>query len=198
MPEFTQEQIDAMIQEKVLEAKKGFFTEEDLQRKVTAEVDRRVESGIQKGVETQKQKWEREYSERAKLSAEELAKKEYEEKVSAISQKEIEIRKRANKLEARELLSQASIPKSQQDSFLEILISEDEVTTKANVENFINMFNSTKLEIETNVKSQMSNIPPPKSGVDKGTSKQDFDKMTYPQKLEVKNKYPELYKEFMK
>lgn len=44
-------------------------------QRVTSETDRRVESGIQKGLETSKLKWETEYSERAKLSADELAKK---------------------------------------------------------------------------------------------------------------------------
>ena len=198
MPEFTQEQIDSLIQEKVLEAKKGFFTEDDLNRKVTAEVDRRVESGIQKGILTQKQKWEQEYSERAKMTAEELAKKEYEEKVSVLSQKEIEIKRKDNKLEARELLSNASIPKAHYENFLNILVSEDETVTKSNVENFINMFNSTKTELETTLKSQMSNVPPPKSGNDKVVSKQDFDKMGYAQKMDFKSKFPELYKEFIK
>jgi len=110
--ELTQEQIDAMILEKVAEAKKGLFTEEDLQRKVTSEVDRRVESGIQKGLETQKEKWERELKEKAQMSAEELAKKEYEEKMQTVTAKEREVMRKANLLEAKSMLADADVPKS--------------------------------------------------------------------------------------
>ena len=43
---FTQEQLDALINEKVSEKTKGLYTEDDFNRKLTAEVDRRVETGI--------------------------------------------------------------------------------------------------------------------------------------------------------
>ena len=56
MSEYTQEQVDAIVAEKVADATKGLFDEDTLNAKVTAEVDRRVESGIQKGLETQRKK----------------------------------------------------------------------------------------------------------------------------------------------
>lgn len=199
MPEFTQEQIDAMIAEKIEEAKKGLFNEEDLNKKVTSEVDRRVESGIQKGLETQKQKWEREFAERAKLTAEELALKDYEDKFKTITSKEQDIKRRANKIEAREMLSEAQIPKAQYDNFMNILVSDDEDVTKNNVQAFIDMFDKTKTEIETRVKTELSKVPPPSVGSgDKATTKQDFDKMGYADKIAFKQKNPELYKEFIK
>lgn len=197
--ELTQEQIDALVAEKITEAKKGLFTQEDLEKKVVSEVDRRVETGIQKGLETQKQKWEKDYSERAKLTAEELANKDYTEKLAVVSQKESEIRKRANKIEAKELLAEAEIPKAQYESLMGMLISDDEATTKANVVNFITMFKSTKEEIETKVKSEYSKVPPPNIGNgDKTITKVDFDKMGYLQKMEFKAKSPDLYSQFMK
>lgn len=199
MPELTQEQIDALIAEKLTEAKKGLFTEEELSRRVTSEVDRRVESGIQKGLETQRQKWEAEFSERAKLSAEELAKKDFEEKLKSVSTKEAEIKRKANKIEARELFSEANIPKSQYDNFLNVLVSDDEEVTKTNVKNFIDMFNTTKTEIETKVKSEITNVPIPKVGTgEKAVTKEDFIKMSYSEKLQFKQKSPDIYKEFMK
>lgn len=199
MAELTQEQIDKLVEDKIAEARKGLYTEEDLTKKVTAEVDRRVETGIQKGLETQKQKWEREFAERAKLTAEELASKDFSEKMKTVSEKELEVRRRANKIEAREMLSEASIPKAQYDNFMNMLVSDDEEITKTNVTNFITMFNNTKTEIETKVKSEISKIPPPNTGNgDKGVTKDDFIKMGYAEKMKLKAENPTLYKEFIK
>lgn len=199
MPELTQEQLDALIAEKIAEAKKGLFTEEDLTKKVTAEVDRRVESGIQKGLETQKKKWEQELADRAKMTAEELAQKQFEEKLREVSTKEAEIKRKANLIDAKDMLSDAQIPKSQYEKLIDMLVSDDTESTKARVQNFIDVFNSTKMEIETQVKSTLSNIPKPSTGNgDKPLTKADFNKMTYGEKLKLKQSNPELYKEFMK
>jgi len=200
MAEFTQEQLDTLISEKVAEVRKGLYSEEDLQKKVTSEVDRRVETGIQKGLDTYKSKWEVEFQEKAKLSAEELAKKEIDEQLKIVSVKEAEINTRANKLEAKELLSEANIPKAHYEKFISMLVTSDSEQTKSNVSNFIEMFNSTRTEIETKVKSEFSVIPqpngtPPKQGV---VDKAKFDKMTYSERLKLKTEDPEKYKEFMK
>lgn len=195
--EYTQEQLTQMIAEAVTKATKGMYSEEEFNRKLTAEVDRRVESGIQKGLETQKTKWEKEFAEKAQLSAEELAKKELQEQLGLISSKEKEISKRANLIEAKEFLSEAGIPKSYYEKFTGMLVSDDAEVTKSNVTNFIDMFSKTKQDIETKVKSEFSNIPAPKQGASEGVSKEDFQKMTYSEKLKIKTEQPELFKKFM-
>ena len=193
--EYTQEQVDQMI----AEAKKGLFTQEELEKRVTSEVDRRVESGIQKGLETQKKKWEQEFAERAKLSAEELAKKDLEEKLKSIAEREREISRKANQLEAKSMLSEADIPKSHYENFIGMLVTDDAEATKSNVQNFINMFNATKNDIETKVKSEYANVKKPKTGNGNGTiTKEEFNKMGYADKLKFKQENPELYKEFIK
>jgi hypothetical protein len=193
--EYTQEQLDAMI----AEAKKGLFSEEELTKRVTAEVDRRVETGIQKGLETQKQKWERELAEKAKMTAEEIAQKDYEEKLSGLTQKEREIKRKANELDAKSKLADANIPKSHYDKFISVLVSDDETATNTNVENFIAMFNETKVDIETRVKSEITKMPAPQQGGSPaGVTKTDFDKMPYSEKLKFKQSNPELYAKFMK
>lgn len=198
MPELTQEQIDAIVAEKIAEAKKGLFTEEDLQKRVTAEVDRRVESGIQKGLETQKQKWEKEFQDRATLSAEELAKKQLEEKMSGLTAKEKEIARKHNTLTAKEMLADAQIPKAQYEKLITMLVTDDEEATKARVQDFVDMFNSTKTEIETKVKTEFSKIPPPAQGSgEKTVTKEDFNKMGYAEKIKFKAENPELYKQFI-
>lgn len=192
-------EMEQIIAEKVAEATKGLYTEETLNKKVTSEVDRRVESGIQKGLETQKSKWELEYAERAKLTAEELANKEYNEKLEAFTAKEKDIAKKSNNIEAKEMLSEAQIPKSHYSKFINMLVSDDVEATKSNVQNFIDMFNSTKLEIETNVKSTMSTVPKPEIGTVAGVmTKSDFNKLGYADKLKFKASNPEMYKEFLK
>lgn len=191
----TQAELDAMI----TEAKKGLFDEGELTKRVTSEVDRRVETGIQKGLETQKKKWEQDFSERMKLSAEELAHKELEEKMNGLSQKEKAIMKRSNELEAKSRLAEASIPKSHYEKFIPVLVSDDEAITQQNVDNFIAMFNETKLDIEAKIKSESTKMTPPEQGkANVGTSKQDFDKMGYAEKLKFKQSNTELYTKFMK
>lgn len=195
MAEYTQEQLDQMI----ADAKKGLFSEEDLNKKVMSEVDRRVESGIQKGLETQKQKWEQEFTQKANMTAEELAKKNLEEKEKLVSQKERDILRRANNIDAKDMLSDAQIPKSQYEKVIAMLVTDDAETTKANVQNFINVFNETKTEIETRVKTEFSKVPPPKGVPNTDTvTKADFMKMPYGEKLKFKASNPEMYKEFLK
>lgn len=197
--EFSQEQLDVMILEKITEAKKGLFTEDDVNRKVVSEVDRRVESGIQKGLETQKQKWEVELAQKANLTAEEIAKKKFEQQLNLVTGRESEVSRRANQLEAKELLTDAGIPKSQYEKVITMLVSDNEEVTKANVQSFINMFTETKTELENKIKSELANVPPPKSGNgDKVVSKVDFNKMPYGEKMNFKISNPDLYKEFIK
>lgn len=195
----TQEQLDALINEKVSKAKEGLFDETELQKRVTSEVDRRVDSGIKKGIETQKEKWEREFAERAKLSAEELARKDFEDKLNQMTQKEKEIQKKANLIEARDMLSSAGVPKSHYENLIGMLVSDNEESTKASVQNFINSYNATKAEIETKVKSELSHIKAPAGTPANGTvTKAEFDKMGYADKMKFKQSNPEMYKQFIK
>lgn len=195
----TQAELDALVSARIEEAKKGLFTEDDLRKKVDSEVDRRVESGIQKGLETQREKLEREIREKLTLSAEEIAKKDFEEKSTLLSVKEKELQKRANKIDATDMLSQASIPKSHYDKFLSVLVTDDSDITKANVQNFINMFNETRQDIETKVKSELSHIPPPKGGQGGGAvTIEDFRKMKYAEKVKFRETNPDLYNKYIK
>ena len=195
--EFTPEQqahIDTLIAEKTT----GLFGEEELKRRVTAETDRRVESGIQKGLETHKKKWEEEYKTQANLTAEELAKKKLDEKMIELTKKEKEILKKSNTLNAKDLLATAEVPKAHYDKFIGLLVSEDETSTNNNVQNFIDTFNATKLELETSIKKQYSNVPPPKIGNGDGViSKEEFIKLPYLEKMKLKTNSPDIYKTLM-
>lgn len=158
--EFTKEQ-EEHIQKLISEATEGLFTQDELDKKVTSEVDRRVESGIQKGLETNKSKWKEEYERKAQLSAEELAKLTVEEKVKAIEEREAEINKRSNRLDARERFSSADIPEEDYINFMDLLISDDVDTTNTNVGNFIESLTKTRDNIEKSVKEKLSKVPAP-------------------------------------
>lgn len=197
--ELTQEQLDAIVAEKVSQARTGLFTEEDLQKRVTSEVDRRVETGIQKGLETYKSKWQKELEDKANMTAEELARKQLESQMAELNNREKEIKKKSNQLNAKDLLANAEIPKTQYEKVIDLLVSDDEELTKTNVQNFVEMFNSTKTEIETKIKTELSKITPPAGGNgEQPVTKEAFTKMSYADKLKFKQDNPELYSQFIK
>lgn len=174
------------------------YTEEEFQKALTKEVDRRVESGIQKGISTQRAKWEEEYQAKAQLTAEELAKKELEEKMQDLQGREAEINKRANRLSALDMLSEAGVPKTQREEALKLIVSSDKSVTDERVQSFINVFTNSKSEIETQIRSDLTKVTAPQvGGGDKVTSKADFDGMTYSERLEFKKSNPEEYKKFI-
>lgn len=196
--EYTQEQIDEMMNTVKTEATKGLFTEDDLTRRVTSEVDRRVDTGIKKGVETQKIQWEKDLTTKANLTAEELATKTLGEQTKLIEGREKELSRRTNLLNAKDLLSDAKIPKKSYQDMLEMLVTNDEDGTTANVSKFIEMFNATKTDIETEYKSSMSKIKSPETGSKDTVTKESFAKMGYAQKIKFKAESPDLYKTFIK
>ena len=191
---YTQEQLDAAV----AEARKGLFTEDDLTRRVTSEVDRRVESGIQKGLETQRAKWEEEYKRTQNLTAEQLAAEKLREAQESLSAKEREINRKANLADAKDMLSSAQVPKAHYEKVVGMLVTENAEDTKSRVQNFIDAFLAMKSEVETQIKSDVSKVPPPDQNKTKPITKADFDKMGFSEKVAFKQSNPELYKEFIK
>lgn len=172
--EFTTEQ-QQYIDELINDATKDLYTDEDLNKKVTAEVDRRVESGIQKGLETHKSKWKEEYEKKAQLSAEELAKLTVDEKVKAIEEREAEINTRSNRIDAREMFSEANIPEADYVKFMDLLVSDDTDTTLSNVSNFIESFNTTKANIEKSIQEKLTKVPAPQGEEGERKPKSDLN-----------------------
>lgn len=194
MAEYTQEQLDALIEQATKKATDGLYTQAQLQ----SEVDRRVESGIQKGVDTQRQKWEQEYAKTLNLSAEERAKQQLAEKEAEISNREKEVMLKANKLSAKELLGEANIPSSHYSKFLDSLISDNQELTEVNIATFVETYNAIKVETENKIKTEYLKVKSPEQGGASGITKEVFDKMSYTDKLKLKTENLELYKEFTK
>lgn len=181
------------------------YTDEQIRDMLQRESDRRVTEALKKAeakfseqLNSAKTDWERENLEKAKLTAEELAKKELEQKMSEVSKREAEISKRTNHINALELLAEAKISKEHYTDMLELMVSDNADVTTTNVNRFITMFNKTKNDLETTIRTEMTKVPPPKTGSGSTElTKQAFDKMGYAQKLELKNTNPDLYKSFI-
>ena len=192
--EFTPEQ-QAEIDSLIAAAKVGLFTQSDLDKKVTAEVDRRVNTGIQKGIETEKSKWEREYAEKANLTAAELAQKDYDDKLKALSERESALSTQANKIEAQNLFVSAGIKQEEYSKFIDLLVSGDSESTTSNVTNFIESLKNTRSEIESQVKKEFSIVTPPSTNPEgnKALTKDTFAKMKYKERLDLKQTNKQLY-----
>ena len=186
--EYTDEQISAMLQR---EADKR-VTEALQTAKLKFEADKEI------ALQAERERVERETLEKATLSAEELARKQFEEQVKAVTTRETEISKKQNLLTAKELLADAGIPKSKYEKMLGVMISDNSDATVANVNQFIDMFNETKTELETAIRTEFSKVPPPNTGSGgSDITKEKFATMGYAQKLELKQTNPELYKTFI-
>ena len=194
--DYTQEQLDKMINDKVTEATKSLYTKDDLDKGISSEVDRRISTGIEKGISTERTKWEKDFSEKAKLSAEELAKKELAEQMSSLTDRESEVSKKANLLDAREKLTEAGVPKTHYDKFLGVMVTSDGDSTAKNINDFVEMYTTTKSELEASLKAEMSRVKPPKEGSAGTKTKEEFTTMTYSQKVAFKESNPAEYKSF--
>lgn len=186
------------------------YTQEELDLMLQQEGDRRVTSALK----TAKESWEieqkrlleeqretitREMEERSKLTAEELAKKEFEDRTKALEERERGVNRKVNLLNAQTALIAAGIPKDRYESMLEILVADDTKKTDENVKNFIEVYNNTKKEIESSVRSELAKVPKPETNPSpKSTTKEDFDKMSYAAKVQFKKDNPELYAKFIK
>lgn len=198
MAEYTNEQLDELVSQRLAEATKEMFSKEDFEKKLQAETDRRVNSGIQTALEKNKATWELEFSENAKLTAEEKAKKDFEEKLNGLTLKEKQLLQKENELLAKNMFVTADIPESKYSKVINRLVTEDVETTTNSVQDFIDMFNDTRVEIETRIKSENSTIPKPNTSKSEGgIDKEAFNKMGYAEKLKFKSANPDLYKTFI-
>jgi alanyl-tRNA synthetase len=185
------------------------YTDEQIKDMMQRESDRRVTEALQTqkakleaeklaAVEAEAERVRKETLEKATLSAEELAQKQLEEKMKEITGKEAAISKKANLLTAKELLTEAGIPKTKYEKMLEVMVSDNAEMTTNTVNQFISVYNETKTEIESALRTELSKVPPPASGGGGAEiTKDDFAKMPYAQKLDLKTTNPELYKTFM-
>ena len=174
-----------------------YYTEEELKQQLQIEGDRRVTSAQNKWknelndiISREKSKWEQE----SKMTADELVKKQIEEQSKLLADREREIQLKSNLLGAREKLAQSGIPKEEYEKMIDILVTNDSDKTSENINQFIEVLSSTKSSLENSIRNEFSKIPTPQSlSNTSDITKADFMKMSYGERIKLKEENPELF-----
>lgn len=184
---------DTETEEQATEVKT--YTEEELNAKLQAEADRRVTKALQ----TAKEKWEQEQAvkieqekELAKLSEEEKAKKQLDMERQSLEKERLEFKKIKLELETTKILDERKLP----TKFAKYLIADDNEQTLANINEFQENWQQA---IQSEIESRLKGKTPQKNGETgvAGVTKEQFKKMGYTQRLELKNSNPELYNQLL-
>lgn len=167
---------------------KKTYTEEEVQRLLQQEGDRRVSQALKK----QKQELETKAAEAEKLrNMDEAQRKEYEYecKVKELEEREHEFNLTQNKLEATKVLANRGLP----IDFVSYIVAEDADTMMENINTFEKAF---KAAVADEVAKKISS-PPPKGGSasQKSLTRDEFKKLNLQQQAEIYRTNPELYRQ---
>lgn len=165
---------------------KDLFTQEQLDRRVNAAVQKQLKTNAQLEADIRKQ-----IEDEAKLTAEQKAQKILQD-AEAMKNEALTVR---NRVTALDKCVAAGMRKEDAEPILNILVNADEEATNKNVDLYLQQFQS----MTANLQKQMAgNIPKPNiGGNDDTVTKEVFDKMTYADKLKFKEEHPEEAKAFM-
>lgn len=144
--------------------------------------------------------------------ASELAriKRDQKEKMTLDQQKELELKERDAKIaELEKEITKSTLKSGLSTSGLDLKHVESitHAILEGDTDNIIKSLNKALEEIDSKHKQELESVkleltPRPASGAngdgrEKEITKEDFDKMSYLEKVELKEKKPELYKNFM-
>ena len=175
------------------------FTEEEFNKRLQSETDRRVTEAIKKREEKLREEMT-EKIEAEKKQAEELAKLSEKEKAEKLFQMEKEKFEAERKeferarleLEASKILDERKLPVK----FTKYVVAQDAETTLKNIDSFQSEWQEA---IQREIDSRLKGKTPQKNGNAEvtGVTKEQFKKMGYTQRLELKNSNPELYNQLL-
>lgn len=105
--------------------------------------------------------------------------------------------KELSKLRAKEIFVEAGLTETDYASILDVVVSEDEETTKTRAKSMVDLIAAQKAAAEKAIKAELlKGTPKPKSGEgDTGITKEQFEKMNWKERTELKQKDPELFKQ---
>ena len=163
------------------------YTQEEVDKLLQQETDRRVTSALQK----QQRKFDAEKAEAEKLrDMDEAQKKEYEfnKRVAELEAKEKAFALMENKVSATKVLSDRGLP----IQFVDYIVAEDAETMMTNINNFEKAW---KAALADAVNARLAQPAPKGSTVTQtGLTKEQFQKMSVSQQAELYKTNPELYK----
>lgn len=163
------------------------YTQEEVEKLVQSEADRRVNQALSKK-EREMAKKLTEAEKLGKMSEEEKFRYQLEQKEAELTAKEREFTLRDNKIAAMKVLSEREIPAD----LVEFIVHEDADTMMAN----INLLDKhIKAAVANQVKARLGGAAP-KTGLNNNAelTTEQFNKMTYAQRVELSQNNPELYK----
>lgn len=163
------------------------YTQEEVDKLLQQETDRRVTSALQK----QQRKFDAEKAEAEKLrDMDEAQKKEYEfnKRVAELEAKEKAFALMENKVSATKVLGDRGLP----IQFVDYIVAEDAETMMTNINNFEKAW---KAALADAVNARLAQPAPKGSTVTQtGLTKEQFKKMSISQQAELYKTNPELYK----
>lgn len=164
---------------------------------------------IFKSIETAKSKWETDYNsklEAAKIEAEKLAKMDADEKAKYEQQKkdayyekrEKDITARELRADAYETLAKKGFDAEQIKSLIPMLNYSDAEACNESIENFAKVIQQVaKIDVQKTLKG--GEYVPPKGATNINIiKKEDFSKMSYKERVALKQENPALYEELAK
>lgn len=173
-------------------------TEPTVQTFTQAELDRRVrqasDTARANAINEMREQIRAELEAEAKMSAEELAKKQLEKEREVI-----EAERKANAREKNTLVAERKFVSAKFDveneevkSLIHNLVSDDTDKTAKNVEDFLNIYNQALQNgIQKEKEELLKNVVPPTTG---GTVQKPFAQMTSAERAELKEKNPSAFK----
>jgi len=163
------------------------YTQAEIDQIVQSESDRKVTLALQRKDKEMNKKLT-EAQKLASMSQEDQFKYQLEQKEIELTNKEKEFALKENKIEAMKVLSQKEIPAE----LVDFVVSEDAETMMLN----INLLDKhIKNMVAAQVKAKLAS-PTPKvnAGSIDALTPEAFNKLTYPQRMEIYTSSPELYK----
>lgn len=175
-------------QENTTATEKKTYTQEEVDKLLQAEADRRVSEALKKA-DKKKEQAVKEAQKLAAMNEQEKYEYQLKQREEAIIAKEKELALAENKNEASKILSEKGISLS----LVDFVVAEDAETMKANIDLLDKAFKaSVKAEVEKRIggSSPKRNIE-----AEKGITKEQFKKMSIGQLSELYKSNPELYKQ---
>lgn len=169
-------------------SQKATYTEADLDR-----ARRQASDTARQNAEKElREQIRKELEEEAKLSAEEKAKKDLEKQIASIREERIEL----NKDRASNILKEAGFDLANSKNILESIVSDDKDATVSKATALANEFKANIEALRKNEQEQkVKGVTPPKQSQEKTKS---WKEMNYEERLELKEKNPTLYAEYVK
>ena len=183
--------IETGAQEEIEATDDKTYTQAEVDELLQREVDRRITSALKKQ-EVKNQKKLKEAEKLAAMSEQDKLKYELEQRELAIEEKERALALAENKTEASKILNERGIDLA----LVDFIVAEDADTMMANIDLLDKAFKkSVKAEVEKRLSGSA-----PKKGLPReaAITKEQFNKMSYSELIELKTNNPELYTELSK